>query len=179
MRCRLHLLVFLLITVLLLSACGSVAIPAEEPVENLYERIPDEPYEAVPYSLYPAPEDAYVGDVMPFVTEDDTLEIYYLYDTDHNGQGYHPIYRFTTDDFVGYEDDGMMLEYGLMSDPDPALGTGSVLRDRDGIYHLFYTGHNDMFEPKEAVMHAVSDDMENWEKIPGDTLYAGDDYAKN
>ena len=36
-----------------------------------------------------------------------------------------------------------------------------------------------MFEPKEAVMHAVSPDMENWEKIPEDTLYAGDNYAQN
>ena len=78
------------------------------------------------YRLYPAPEGGYVGDTMPYVTENDTLELYYLYDTDHNGQGYHPIYRFTTDDFVGYEDDGMALNYGLMSDPDPALQRGAL-----------------------------------------------------
>ena len=77
----------------------------------------DEVYTPVDYQLYPAPENAYVGDTMPFVTEDGTLELYYLYDTDHNGQGYHPIYRFTTDDLVGYEDDGMMLSFGLMSEP--------------------------------------------------------------
>ena len=47
----------------------------------------DEPYEAGDYNLYPAPEGAYVGDTMPFVTEDGELELYYLYDTDHNGQG--------------------------------------------------------------------------------------------
>ena len=46
--------------------------------------LPDEPYSAVEYKLYPAPEDAYVGDTMPFVTDDGTLELYYLYDTDHN-----------------------------------------------------------------------------------------------
>ena len=119
----------------------------------------EEAYAPVDYQLYPAPEDAYVGDTMPFVTEDGNLELYYLYDTDHNGQGYHPIYRFTTDDLVGYEDDGLMLSYGLMSDPDPALGTGSVLRDREGLYHLFYTGHNDSGnggKGRECVMHAVS-----------------------
>ena len=64
----------------------------------------DEPYEAVERNLYPIPEDAYVGDTMPFVTEDGTLELYYLYDTDHNGQGYHPIYKYSTKDFTSYED---------------------------------------------------------------------------
>ena len=47
------------------------------------------------------------------------------------------------------------------------------------MYHAFYTGHNDMFEPKEAVMHAVSTDLENWEKIPEDTLYANENYSQN
>ena len=141
-----------------------------------------ETYAPVDYRLYPAPEDGYVGDTMPFVTGDGTLELYYLYDTDHNGQGYHPIYRFTTDDFVGYEDDGMALNYGLMSDPDPALGTGSVMQDREGLYHLFYTGHNDTRNGglgKECVMHATSADRVNWEKHPEDTFFSPDGYSRN
>ena len=40
--------------------------------------LPDEPYEAVPYNLYPAPADAYVGDTMPYVTDEGELELYYL-----------------------------------------------------------------------------------------------------
>lgn len=141
-----------------------------------------EDYAQVDYRLYPAPEGGYVGDTMPFVTEDGTLELYYLYDTDHNGQGYHPIYRFTTDDFVGYEDDGMALNYGLMSDLDPALGTGSVMRDNDGLYHLFYTGHNDTGNGgmgKECVMHATSADRVNWEKHPEDTFFSPEGYSRN
>lgn len=47
-------------------------------------------------SPHPAPEGGFVGDTMPFVTGEGTLERYCLYDTDHNGQGYHPIYRFTS-----------------------------------------------------------------------------------
>ena len=39
-------------------------------------------YVPVDYRLYPAPEGGYVGDTMPYVTEDGTLELYYLYDTD-------------------------------------------------------------------------------------------------
>ena len=69
---------------------------------------PEAQYQPVPYSLYPAPEGGYVGDVMPFV-DGDVLQLYYLYDTDHNGQGYHPIYRFSTDDLCSYRDDGLIL----------------------------------------------------------------------
>ena len=140
MRNRKYLLALLLILAMLLSACGGAATaPAEELAEVpeaaeevVSEVIPDEPYEAVPYTLYPAPEGGYVGDVMPYVTEDGTLELYYLFDTDHNGQGYHPIYKYSTKDLCGYEDHGKMLDYGTMSDPDPALGTGSVMQDYDG-----------------------------------------------
>ena len=155
---------------LLLPAAGCTAGAAEEV------------YVPVDYQLYPAPENAYVGDTMPFVTEDGNLELYYLYDTDHNGQGYHPIYRFTTDDLCGYEDDGMMLSYGLMSEPDPALGTGSVVRGPDGLYHLFYTGHNDTGNGgmgKECVMHAVSADRKNWEKRPEDTFFSPEGYSRD
>ena len=142
--------------------------------------LPDEPYAAVAYELFPAPEGAYVGDVMPYVTDDGMLELYYLYDTDHNGQGYHPIYKYSTDDLVGYEDQGMVLNYGLMSDPDPALGTGSVMKDQEGMYHLFYTGHNDTGNGgmgRECVMHATSPDRENWTKQPEDTFFAPDNYS--
>jgi len=142
----------------------------------------EEAYAPVDYQLYPAPENAYVGDTMPFVTEDGNLELYYLYDTDHNGQGYHPIHRFTTDDLCGYEDDGMMLSFGLMSEPDPALGTGSVLRDREGLYHLFYTGHNDTGnggKGKECVMHATSADRETWEKHPEDTFFSPEGFSRD
>ena len=190
MKKRLSLLSLLLSLTLLLSACGSPAAPAPDPAETpeepaaeaVSERLPDEPYEAVPYTLYPAPEGGYVGDVMPFVTEDGTLELYYLYDTDHNGQGYHPIYKYSTADLCGYEDHGMMLNYGQMSDPDPALGTGSVLQDRDGLYHLFYTGHNDTGSGgrgKECVMHAVSTDRENWVKDEEVLFFAPEGYSKD
>ncbi len=159
---------------LFLTACkGSPETPAA---------LPDEPYEPVPYSLYPAPEGGYVGDTMPFVTEDGTLEIYYLYDTDHNGQGYHPIWKYSTADLTHYEDHGMVMDHGLMSDPDPALGTGSVVRDNDGLYHLFYTGHNDSGNGgrgKECIMHAVSEDRSNWEKQPDDTFFSPENYSKD
>ena len=60
------ILAVVLLAALLLTACGGPGT------------IPDEPYAAVPYQLFPAPEGAYVGDTMPFVTADGMLELYYL-----------------------------------------------------------------------------------------------------
>ena len=58
---RVRLLSVLILLVILISACvGNTTLP-------------DEPYSPVAYSLYPCPEDAYVGDTMPYVTEDGTL----------------------------------------------------------------------------------------------------------
>ena len=186
MRYRKSLLALLLMLALLLTACGNAAAPAEsaaeeiEQQENAYERLPDEPYEPVAYNLYPAPEGGYVGDVMPYVTDDGQLELYYLFDTDTNGQGYHPIYEYSTHDLCGYEDHGMVLNYGQMSDPDPALGTGCVMKDREGLYHLFYTGHNDTGNGglgKECVMVATSTDRENWEKNPEPLFFPPENYS--
>lgn len=150
--------------------------PTEESeAENL------ELYESVPYRLYPTSEDAWVGDVMPMADESG-LQLYYLYDTDHNGVGYHPIYKFSTTNFYEYSDDGLAIPFGSSAeDLDLAIGTGSVLKARDGRYHCFYTGHNDSFpekgKDKECVMHAVSDDNVNWTKIPEDTFYAAENYS--
>lgn len=140
-----------------------------------------ESYEYVPYRLYPTSEGAWVGDVMPMADENE-LQLYYLYDTDHNGMGYHPIYKLSTSDFYEYRDDGLMIPYGISAEePDLAVGTGCVLKAQDGKYHCFYTGHNDTFPGKgldrECVMHAVSDDSVSWTKIPEDTFYAAENYS--
>ncbi len=161
-----------------LCLCAAFGLCGCSPAGSL----PDEPYEPSGYNLFPAPENAYVGDTMPFVTEDGTLELYYLYDTDHNGMAYHPIWKYSTKNLYSYTDHGMVLNFGLMSDPDPAIGTGSVVMDHDGLYHLFYTGHNDSGnngQGKECVMHATSTDRENWTKIPEDTFYSPDHYSKD
>jgi len=198
MRKQIYLISFPLILALLLTACsGAGSAPAqsgqdaaaqaaageagaEESEEVFKPVIPDEPYEAVDYSLYPSPEGGYVGDVMPYVTGEGELELYYLYDTDVNGQGYHPIYKYSTRDLCGFEDHGMMLSYGQMSDPDPAIGTGSVMQDSSGLYHLFYTGHNDTGnggKGKECVMHATSTDRENWVKDENVLFFAPEGYS--
>lgn len=138
-------------------------------------------YEPVPYRLFPVSKDAWVGDVMP-VADENGMYLYYLYDTDHNGVGYHPIWRFSTQNFYDYTDDGLMVNFGASTEePDLAVGTGSVLQAQDGSWHCFYTGHNDQFpeqgKDKECVMHAVSEDGKEWTKVPEDTFYAEDNYS--
>ena len=76
----------------------------------------------------------------------------------------------------------MVLNYGLMSEPAPSFGTGSVLKGQDGLFHLFYTGHNDTGNSgkgKECIMHAVSTDRRTWEKIPEDTFFSPEGYSKD
>jgi len=179
MRNKKSLSALLMAMILLLTACGSGSGSGGS---NSNVVIEDEPYEAVDYNLYPAPEGGYVGDVMPFVTKDGQLELYYLCETDTNGQGYHPIYKFSTTDLCSYKDHGMVLKYGQGADPDPALGTGSVMQDKDGLYHLFYTGHNDNGnggKGKECVMHASSTDRENWVKDEEVLFFAPEGYSKD
>ncbi|MCR5794424.1 MAG: hypothetical protein K6G61_03600 [Solobacterium sp.] len=53
------------------------------------------------------------------------------------------------------------------------------MKDRQGNYHAFYTGHNDYYEPKEAIMHAAGSDLVNRTKIPGDTFIVNEKYSKN
>ena len=137
---------------------GKQEIPYENnsDKENQNDSVPNhtdqnnkkEVYQAVPYRLFPTSQNAWVGDVMP-MTDKDTMQLYYLYETDYNGVGYHPIHKFSTKNFYEYSDDGLVLPYGSSrDDADLAIGTGSVLIAQDGKYHLFYTGHNDGFPEK-------------------------------
>ena len=179
-----------LVTVLTICtvAASAIGCAAEAADKNLsaesagMQEVNDEKYLGESFEdhvIFPASVEGLVGDTMPFY-DGGVYNVFYLADQRNGSQGYHPFGLMKTADFTEFDDRGVVLNYADdVEDQDIALGTGSVIKDGDGRYHAFYTGHNDMFEPKEAVMHAVSDDMENWEKIPEDILYAGDEYAGN
>ena len=71
-----------------------------------------------------------------------------------------------------------MLPRGTKNDQDLFVFTGSVTHG-EGMYHIFYTGHNPYFRAQgkreQGVMHAVSRDLLKWEKVPEDTFYAPGD----
>ena len=112
-----------------------------------------------------------MGDVMPFY-DDGVMNIYHLRDsTGTNSIFYHPIARITTTDFIHYTDEGVALNFEEdISSIDAALGTGSFIKDNNGTYHCFYTGHNGNkddtgFAHTEVIRHATSTDgQKTWQK---------------
>ena len=124
---------------------------------------------AFPISSYDETLAVTMGDVMPFY-DDGVMNIYHL----QNSRGsqsmfYHPISRLTTTDYVHYKDEGIAINYEEeFSSPDAAIGTGSFIKDENGLYHCFYTGHNAEegtgLPYIEVVRHATSPDQVTWTK---------------
>ena len=119
----------------------------------------------------------YVGDPMPFF-DNGEMNVFYLQDGRNTYLGFHPFALMTTSDLVNYKDYGEVIPYvNSIYSEDLALGTGSVIKDKNGLYHCFYTGFNDRpaggFPFKEKIQHAVSPDKINWTKKPEDGFYGG------
>lgn len=122
------------------------------------------------------PSDGWSGDYIPFYW-DGKFRLFYLLDR-HAPNGHLdgiPWCLVETDDFVHFTPQGVMLPYGTEEDQDRCVYTGSVLRAQDK-FHIFYTGHNPYLRkkglPEQKVMHAVSDDLHTWTKIPEHTFQA-------
>jgi beta-fructofuranosidase len=68
-----------------------------------------------------------------------------------------------------------MIPRGTEKEQDLYVFTGSAIK-ANGQYHIFYTGHNphlrEQGKPEQGIMHAVSDDMVQWKKIPEHTFFA-------
>ena len=161
-----------LATVLLLSGCSASAQPAwTEQTTVTPEAVED-------VAIFPK-TDCFIGDTMPYY-EDGTMNVYYLADQRDGKTGYHPWALIRTQDYCAWEDMGVVIPYAeSATEQDIALGTGCVIRDQSGGYHAFYTGHNDYYAPKEAIMHAVSADMVHWTKVPEDTFVASEAYSQD
>lgn len=165
-------ILFMISVAVFMVGCGSINQPTAED-NNIKES--DDKIEAV--SLHPAPDSGFVGDPMPYF-DGEKMNIFFLDDQRIGSQGYHPWARYTTTDFCNFEFLGDVIPYGDdITKQDIALGTGSVVKDRNGTFHAFYTGHNDTYSPKEAIMHATSTDLQNWDKQEADTFYADEEYS--
>lgn len=130
-------------------------------------------------SIYPE-SDEWIGDPMPYF-DGETFRIFFLDDLrSYRGNGFHPWSLISTKTFLDYDYKGIVIPHSTdVNSPESALGTGSVIKDTNGIYHAFYTGHNGNLSPKEVIMHATSKDMMTWEKIPLDTFAASNQYQKD
>lgn len=123
----------------------------------------------------------WVGDVMPYF-EDDKFHIFFLHDaqTKPTGKGFHDIHKFVSKNLTDFDYKGRMINYGKTADPDFAVGTGSVINIK-GTYYFYYTGHNANTEfiqnnPRESVLLATSNDLENWKKVTDFKITAPEGY---
>jgi len=122
------------------------------------------------------PADAWAADFIPLY-DNGVFQLFYLLDwrdVKNHGEGT-PWYRVSTTDFVNFTEHGEMLARGTVDEQDLYVFTGSAIK-ANGQYHIFYTGHNPHLrkqgKPEQGVMHAVSDDMVKWKKIPEHTFFA-------
>lgn len=126
--------------------------------------------------LYYKPGDGWAADFIPFYWQG-TYHLFYLHDyrdAGRHGEGV-PWRRISTQDFVHFTEHGEMLPRGGMDEQDLYVFTGSVIHAQ-GRFHIYYTGHNPHLRaqgrPEQAVMHAVSDDMDHWTKCRGELFFA-------
>lgn len=127
-------------------------------------------------NLFYKPEGAWAADFIPLYAEGRYC-LFYLLDwrnvTEH-GEGT-PWYQISTNNFIDFTEHGLMLPRGAPNEQDLYVFTGSAIKGPSQ-YHIFYTGHNPHYraegKPEQGVMHAVSDDLISWRKIPEDTFYA-------
>jgi beta-fructofuranosidase len=130
-------------------------------------------------ALFYKPRDAWAGDFIPFYWNGE-YRLFYLQDwRDPAGHGEGtPWYQISTRDFVHFTEHGEMLPRGSKEEQDLYVFTGSVI-EANGQFHIFYTGHNPYLrkegKPEQGVMHAVSDDLLRWRKLPEETFFAPSD----
>ena len=173
MKTRKPLLLFITLS---LASCGAVEGKIDQKGANIF-----------PSSAMEDSVSITMGDVMPFY-DDGVMNIYHLRNVaGTNSLFYHPIARLSTSDYIHYENKGIALNYEeKVSSIDAALGTGSFIKDDKGVYHCFYTGHNDKAHDeelsgsglihKEALRHAISkDNQATWEKIDDFCLFGYED----
>lgn len=127
-------------------------------------------------SLFYKPDDGWAADCIPFYWQGE-YHLFYLKDYRDkaaHGEGI-PWFHLGTRDFVTFSEYGEALPRGTRDAQDLYVFTGCVV-ERDGAFHIFYTGHNPHLraqgKPEQAVMHAVSDDLHIWRKITEDTFFA-------
>ena len=125
--------------------------------------------------IYYKPNDGWVGDLIPF-SNDGKFYLFYLHDKregkNEDDYGYQTTWNLLiTTDGTDIDDQGVVLPTGGHDDIDESCYTGSVIKDKSGVFHLFYTAQNVSLaryskdgRPLQFVMHATSRDLIHWDK---------------
>lgn len=132
-------------------------------------------------NLFYRPENAWVGDMIPYY-EDGVYYAFYLHDPRNKkdeyaeGTTWHLV---TTTDFINLTDCGEAISRGWNDMPDKNIYTGSVVKDKSGTYHAFYTAFNEDIRVNgksiQSVMKAKGPDLYHLETDRSFLLRADDD----
>ncbi|MBQ7472596.1 MAG: glycosyl hydrolase family 32, partial [Prevotella sp.] len=124
------------------------------------------PTDETGFDTYYTPAVGRVGDPMPFYDQKaGNFKVLYLQEyTNNMTYRFHPIWGVSTTDGCNYESLGEILPVGANDfQQDAALGTGCCYyNEKNGLYYIYYTGHNGNSKYREAVMRATSPDFKTW-----------------
>lgn len=116
-------------------------------------------------NVFYKPADGFVGDVIPFYWEG-VYHAFYLkapLPPQRNGADGTPYAHLASKDLVHWEELPLAIQPGPPGSPDAvSCFTGSVI-ERNGVFHLFYTGYPGENQP-QTVCRATSGDLQNWRK---------------
>ena len=131
----------------------------------------------MPQHLFFQPPRAWVGDIIPFVANDE-FQLFYLHEERSTPKPGTPWHLVTTRNLVDFDDRGLAFDHGSTASADFNVYTGSIVDDGTGTHHLFYTGQNPAILgldglPLQLVMHATSTDgLASWQRFPEHTFGA-------
>ena len=121
------------------------------------------------------PADGFVGDVIPFYWQGQ-YHAFYLkapLPPARSGANGTPYAHVVSNDLVNWEEWPLAIEPGPPGSPDSvSCFTGSVI-ERNGVFHLFYTGYPGPDQP-QTVCHATSSDLRTWQKDPANPMIEAD-----
>ena len=153
---------------ILLSACSKEEFSCDTPKDWAGTSTAFTSTDEDGFSTYYKPAIGRVGDPMPFYdTKAGEYKVLYLQEFDNNDKYcFHPIYGVSTNDGAYYKGLGEVLPTGKSKDEqDAAIGTGcAIYNEADGLYYIYYTGHNGSLANTEVVMRATSPDFKTWTK---------------
>lgn len=166
-----------MLSALSLTACSDDSFAGDAPKDWAGTTTAYEPTDEAGFSTFYTPAIGRVGDPMPFYDQKaGNFKVMYLQEYDNNGSCYHPFWAVETSDGASYKSLGEWLPTASYpTEQDAALGTGCCYyNEKDQLYYIYYTGHSDALNIKEAVMRATSPDLKTWTKDNSWTLYGKD-----
>ena len=180
MKTMIYSAIALLLSASALTACSDNDVTGDPARDWAGTTTSFTPTDQQGFGTYYMPAIGRVGDPMPFYDQKaGDFKVLYLQEFDNNqSHRFHPIWGVSTKDGANYQSMGEVLPYGGNDyAQDAALGTGCAYYDeKNGVYYIYYTGHNGNCQYREVVMRATSTDFKTWTK---DELWAlnGPDYG--